>query len=252
MADFADKNDSDTTENIVSQVVDNLHNNNLQVEEILADTGYSSGVSYDYLEKQDIMAYIPPISGYKPEKEGFTYNEEEDFYVCSQGKKLIFKGIKKEKGRKTASKEYRAKTADCKNCPLKTMCCKKGKYKQLSHSTAKPHYDKAYKLLNTQNGKQKMRLRGATVEPVWGTLLHFRRLNKVYTKGNDLANKQVLMAATAYNLKKLMGFETIKRIANTAKNAVFYSKLTIFNKISLFYEFILFFLNHRKLKIYYC
>ena len=39
-----------------------------------------------------------------------------------------------------------------------------------------------------------MRLRAST-EPVWGTLLHFRRLKKVYAKGNDLANKQVLMAA---------------------------------------------------------
>ena len=141
---------------------------------------------------------------------------------------MIFRGIKKEKGRKTAGKEYRAKISDCKNCPLKTMCCKKGKYKQLSHNTAKPHYDKAYKLLNTQNGKRKMRLRSATVEPVWGTLLHFRRLKKVYTKGNDLANKQVLMASAAYNLKKLMDFETIKKDSQYSKKRRFLFKIDYF------------------------
>ena len=72
-ADFADKKDSNTTEKIVEQTVENLKDNNLQIEEVLADTGYSSGVSYDYLEKQDIEAYIPPISGYKTEKDGLTY-----------------------------------------------------------------------------------------------------------------------------------------------------------------------------------
>jgi hypothetical protein len=102
-------------------------------------------------------------------------------------------------------------------------------------------------LLNTQQGKRKMRMRKAIVEPVWGTLLHFRRLKKVYTKGNDLANKQVLMAAAAYNLKKLMGFETIKSVANVIKIASTDLKLTIFNKISLCYDFILFYSNYKKL-----
>jgi len=71
-------------------------------------------------------------------------------------------------------------------------------------------------------------------------------------KSIDLANKQVLMASAAYNLKKLMGFEAIKSAANVFKFTATDLKLTIFNKISQFYEFILFFLNHRKLKIYYC
>ena len=171
--DFADKNDSDTTENIVSQVIDNLEDNRLQIEEILADTGYSSGVSYDYLEKQNITAYIPPISGYKPEREGFTYNKEEDYYICSQGKKLTFRGIAKNKGRKTSNRIYRTSSSDCCNCPLKKICCKKLNYKSLAHSVDKKYYDKAYKLLNTQKGKRKMRLRSATVEPVLGNTNKF-------------------------------------------------------------------------------
>jgi len=252
MADFADKNDSDTTEKIIKQSIENLGDNNLQITEVLADTGYSSGVSYHYLEKKDITAYIPPISGYKPQKDGFIYNEEEDCYICSQGKRLIFSGIKKEKGRKTSSKEYRAATADCKHCPLKEKCCKKGRYKQLSHSTDKAHYDKAYKLLNTPEGKRKMKLRAATVEPVWGTLLHFRRLKKIYTKGNDLANKQVLMAAAAYNLKKLMGFNIIKTATNVVKNTAADLKMTALNQILLILESITFELNYKTLKYAVC
>jgi len=248
--DFADKNDSDTTENIVSQVIDNLQDNGLQIEEILADTGYSSGVSYNYLEKQGITAYIPPISGYKPEREGFTYNKEDDCYICSQGKKLNFRGITKNKDKKTANRIYRTSVVDCRNCPLKEKCCKKLNYKSLAHSVDKEYYDKAYKLLNTRKGERKMRLRSATVEPVWGTLLNFRRLKKVYTKGSDLANKQILMATATYNLKKLMYFKTpIKPIANMLKNAAMDLKMTIFNKISLLYEFIWTYSNYKKIKL---
>jgi len=61
-----------------------------------------------------------------------------------------------------------------------------------------------------------MRLRSCTVEPVWGTLLNFMKMKKVYTKGNKLAYKQLLMAAATYNLKKLMKFVSPKSIAKEA------------------------------------
>ena len=215
--DFADKGDAETMEKILGQTIDNLQNNNLYIEEVLADTSYGSGASYDYLEKQNIIAYIPPHPSYQPEKKDFRYNKEEDYYICSQGKRLIFKGVVLNKDGKTASRRYRTTTDDCRNCPLKEQCCKKKSYKSLSHSADKVHYDKAYRLLIGKKGKRKVKLRSATVEPVWGTLLHFRGLKKVYTKGNDLASKQILMAAAAYNLKKLLNFKMIKSKANAMK-----------------------------------
>jgi len=68
-----------------------------------------------------------------------------------------------------------------------------------------------------------MRLRSATVEPVLGTLLNFRRMRKVYTIGQELARKQLLMAAAAYNLKKLMGAMGLRKVAtavSAAKEAI--------------------------------
>jgi hypothetical protein len=102
-------------------------------------------------------------------------------------------------------------------------------------------------LLNTRRGKQKMRLLGSTVEPVWGTLLHYRKLKKVYTIGNELANKQVLMASAAYNLKKYMNFNTIKSAANAMKNIAADLKLAVLNELFSLYKLILFvwfFLNY--------
>jgi len=47
-------------------------------------------------------------------------------------------------------------------------------------------------------------LRQSVVEPVFGILTQFMGMRKVYNKGIKNANKQMLMAATAYNLKKLL------------------------------------------------
>jgi transposase len=241
VAEFADKKDSKTTAKIVEQTIDNLQDNNLQISEVLADTGYSSGETYKFLEGENITAYIPPHGGYSSEREGFIYNKDNDCYICSQGVQLSLKRIKTEKNRATLTKEYRALTADCRNCLLKEKCCKTARYKQVSHSIDKPYYDKAHKLLSTDKGKQKMRLRASTVEPVWGTLLHFRKLKKVYTKGNDLANKQVLMAAAAYNLKKLMGFNRMKTAVISIKNSFLDVKISILSQILLFFELICWF-----------
>jgi len=46
--------------------------------------------------------------------------------------------------------------------------------------------------------------RQSVVEPVFGVLTQFIGMRKVYTKGIKNANKQMLMAAAAYNLKKLL------------------------------------------------
>jgi hypothetical protein len=248
MADFSDKRDAQSLPAIVEQTRETLQIEGISVEEVLADTNYSSGESYQFLEANSITAYIPPLGGYNPEKDNFTYNKEEDCYICRQGIRLLLKGIGRQHNRKATTKEYRATTADCRDCALKEKCCGKMNYKQVKHSADKPYYDQAYKLLNTRQSKQKMRLRQTTVEPVWGTLLYFRKLKKVYTKGNDLANKQVLMAATAYNLKKLLGFKSIKSATNVVKNIVADVKSTVFCKILLFYKFMLFGLNGKKLK----
>lgn len=49
-----------------------------------------------------------------------------------------------------------------------------------------------------------MKVRKKTVEPVLGTLVNFLGMKKVNTIGIEQANKCVVMAAVAYNIKKLL------------------------------------------------
>lgn len=60
--------------------------------------------------------------------------------------------------------------------------------------------------LETPRGRKSKALRQSVVEPVFGILTQFMGMRKVYTKGIKNANKQMLMAATAYNLKKLLKY----------------------------------------------
>jgi hypothetical protein len=54
------------------------------------------------------------------------------------------------------------------------------------------------------------KLRQSTVEPVLGTLINFLAMKRINTRGIKQANKCMMMAAIAYNLKKMMKFKTTR------------------------------------------
>ncbi len=102
---------------------------------------------------------------------------------------------------------------------MRQECIGKRVHKSLEDTLDKPYYERMYKRVNTKTGAKMMRVRAATVEPVLGTLLHFVGMKKVYTKGIDLANKHVLLASTAYNVKKLLKFKGIDSGIKSVLNA---------------------------------
>ena len=61
IADFADKRDSQCLPNILGQTIENLKENEILIDQIVADTGYSSVDALKYCEKNNIDAYIPNI-----------------------------------------------------------------------------------------------------------------------------------------------------------------------------------------------
>jgi len=65
--------------------------------------------------------------------------------------------------------------------------------------------------LQTHYAKKMKKLRQSTVEPVLGTLINFMGLRRIWTRGIKNANKFMLGAATAYNLKKWLNYSEQKR-----------------------------------------
>lgn len=207
-AAYADKKDSQCLSDVIEGLKENFEPEGLTVEQLLADTGYSSGEALKALELYKITGYIPNFGKYKPEREGFTYHKEEDYYTCPLNKQILFKKIKSNNGH--LAKEYRSSRKDCGPCPLRGNCIGKSPEKKIVDTIDKPYYDTMHLRLQTSYARSMKKLRQSTVEPVLGTLINFLGMKRINTRGINLANKCMMMAAIAYNLKKMMKFKTQK------------------------------------------
>lgn len=218
MADYSDRKDSSSLPEVIKQTCENLEENGLKVEEALADAGYSSGKALKSLKEKNITGYIPNFGRYKPEREGFIYNKEIDQYECQRGLKAVlpFKGIRKR--REGNERVYRSSETVCGNCPLREKCCgEKSRFKKITETVDKPLYDEMNERLKTVNGKRLKVQRSSTVEPVLGTLLNFTGMRRIWTRGIKNANKFVLGAAIAYNLKKWLNWPEINKSSTKNK-----------------------------------
>lgn len=220
VASTAGSKDSAILHEIVDQAIENLQGNEIKLEQVVADAGYSSGEALQYLDAKNIDAWIPNFGQYKPGREGFTYNKEQNQYECNKagGNKavLTFKGTKTD-SKGYGKHIYRSSETQCAKCPLRTECCGKvTKFKKIDDSIHKPLYDKMHKKLTENKGyhRKLIKRRSATVEPVLGTLINHHNMRRVNTRGMAAANKHVLMSALAYNLKKYLKFTSRKPQSN--------------------------------------
>lgn len=223
-ASTAGSKDSAIMHEIMDRMLENLEQHGIRTEEALLDAGYSSGESLEYCEKNGINAFIPNFGQYKAEREGFEFvkgeTQEEDHYRCTQkggnGAVLQFKRILTD-SKGYQKKSYRSSERDCKDCPLRAQCCGRvTKFKKIEDSIHKPLYDAMHEKLNRDKNYTRFltKRRSSTVEPVLGTLINYHSMKRVNTRGMKNANKHVLMAALAYNLKKYLKFISRKPKSN--------------------------------------
>ena len=212
-ADFANKKDNQCLQSMTLKLNDRLNNLGLIWENMAADTGYSSGENYAFLEQLGLKSFIPPHGTYKGGPEGFVYNKEGDYWLCRNNKKVTFRKITVEKSKNDNRKKlYLTRPSDCKGCPYKSECAGKAPEKRITITVYKEEYERAIERIKSSRGRYMKRIRQSTVEPVFGTLTQFLAMHKVNTRGIQQANKVMLMAAMAYNLKKYMKFNRGKVI----------------------------------------
>jgi transposase len=196
---------------ILEGITGNMAGCAIRVKEVLADAGYSSGEAIRALINNGIEGYIPKPGKLKLTRagEGFAYDAEDDLYTCTQGIKLPFRRIEHAHDNPAILKKiYESNKGDCKNCPLREGCVNAKGFKKLVDTADKPLYEYMHGRTESTKGRRMKLLRSSTVEPVFGSLINYTGLNRVNVKGLSQANKCMLAAATAYNLKKLLKKET--------------------------------------------
>ena len=90
---------------------------------------------------------------------------------------------------------------------------------------------RAISRVRSKRGGYKKSKRKSTVEPVFGSLTQFMGMRKVNTIGIKQANKVMLIAAVAYNIKKYLKYT--KKLTNTMSQEAQLAALHFFDTIGL-------------------
>ncbi|OUJ66053.1 transposase, partial [Hymenobacter crusticola] len=204
-ADLADSRDSLHLPGLVQRLQQRLQAHELQLRDLVADTGSSNGFNYALLEHQGVTPWIPVFGQYKPEAAGFSYHAAADEYRCGADKPLPFRKYST-KADGAWVKHYRAAYQDCQQCAHKGNCVPYADYKQLVRSAFDAAYRRAWHRQRSLRGQHMRRVRQRTIEPVFGNLLHHYGLRRINVRGRAGAHKSMLLAASAYNLKKLLRY----------------------------------------------
>jgi hypothetical protein len=78
----------------INNTIENLQQTDFSIEEVLANAGYSSGEALKALEDNNIIGLIINFGQYRPSREGFTYDKQQDRYTRSRGVHLPSKKYK--------------------------------------------------------------------------------------------------------------------------------------------------------------
>lgn len=187
-----------------------------KIENITADAGYGSEENYDYLEKEELTAYVKYNTFEKEQdknyqkkhktfsKENLYYNQEEDYYVCPIGQKMH----KTHESTKTTQAGYiqqlsHYQAQNCEGCPLRGVCFKaQGNRSVERNHNLERHKEKIRELLTSQTGIQKRKQRSADVEPVFAQMKHNNNFRRFSLKGIQKTELEFGLMALAHNLRK--------------------------------------------------
>ncbi|MDO5971381.1 transposase [Flavivirga aquimarina] len=176
----ADGKDSQYLPDICNRLERRLHKQGLLWHTCIADTGYSSGENYAFLEAKGLRSYIPPHGTYKGGSDGFKYHKADNCYTCPQGKVIPFKKVFFEKKNHTKKKEYRALKPVCVDCPIRSACLgKSAQEKKFTVTFYLEGYERNNARVNSSRGSYMKGKGQSAVEPVLGTLTQFLGLRKI-------------------------------------------------------------------------
>jgi len=175
----------------------------LTPDRLCADTAYGSGKTLKALMACGIEPHVPVIDKSKRtdgtfSRSDFEYDTERDVYTCPGGKVLRTTG----NVHSDDTLRYRAKTRDCRPCPLKERCCPKTPQRRVPRDINENARDYVRALAKTKAFKRSRDDR-KKVEMAFAHMKRIFKLDRFRLRGLSGARDEVLLTALAQNLRKL-------------------------------------------------
>ena len=175
----------------------------LKPKRLAADTAYGSAKTLKALMDHGIEPHIPVWDKSKRtdgtySRADFRYDTDRDVYTCPGGKLLQTTG--KVHDGKTLI--YRASTRDCGPCPLKERCCPSAPQRKVPRDVNESVRDYVRALADTPAFKRSRDER-KKVEMAFAHMKRILKLDRFRLRGLSGVRDEVLLTATAQNLRKL-------------------------------------------------
>ncbi len=187
-----------------------------QSKKVVADSGYGSQQNYQWMEDNDIEAFVKYNYFHKEQKRNFkkniyhtanlSYDNLSDCFSCPAGKAMSNIG----KSRRISELGYESqvdyyKAENCKECPLKEMCHKgdEDRIIEVNH-VLRAFKHKTKERLLTEEGLKLRKNRAIEPEAVFGQLKSNNRFNRFKLRTLPKVNVEFGLAAIAHNLRKMV------------------------------------------------
>ncbi len=216
-ADIAEANSENDLEQLAPTLSKAESNTGTSIRTASADSGYFHSSGLEYLDSKGINGFIPSPDQVAKERKGeegsgyeahqFKYDEDDDSWVCPEGKTLEFHNESvKDKKKYT---HYHGKPPDCVICPAREQCCtseeelRRG-YRKLSVDSGFALKHEMIKKMNSEEAKSFYKKRGSEIEPIFGILKQAKKFREFLLRGSKKVQIEVKIAATAFNFGKMV------------------------------------------------
>ncbi len=209
---FSDRNDVWTFVPFLQRMEERL---GFKYPTATADAGYESEEGYDYMKKNGQKPYIKPQTYEKWKKRSFKndiskrenmiYDEENDTYICHNGKKLIPQYVTK----KTSKNGYESEVTmyeceSCEGCPYKEKCTRAKGNKRMGVSKKFISLrQESYENITSKLGIQYRMNRSIQVEGAFGVLKNDYEFQRFLLRGKTKVKLEILLLCFGYNINKL-------------------------------------------------
>jgi len=182
---------------------------------LVADAGYGSEENYEYLENNDVEAFVKYQYFHKEQSkkwredpyrtENLPYDENDDRYTCPMGQKMNFIGEKvriSDNGYKQVNRLYQSQ--DCKGCPVREACNKSKGNRKIEINPRLSYYKSIMReRLTSERGRKYRSQRPVDVEAVFGIIKGNRNYRKFLLRGLEKVEIEVGLLAISHNLSKI-------------------------------------------------